>query len=97
MKGGEKDLRDLRNLTNGRTSILSLPLEAMKGEWQDDFKAMGINYATLPDLRSGDGQIQVIVANSDLPQVEHWYKLMREDLAKEGTTIEDYSTITMTE
>ncbi|HIZ59747.1 MAG TPA: hypothetical protein H9967_03420 [Candidatus Dorea faecipullorum] len=97
MKGGEKDLRDLRNLTNGRTSILSLPLEAMKGEWQDDFKAMGINYATLPDLRAGDGQIQVIVANSDLPQVEHWYKLMREDLAKEGTTIEDYSTITMTE
>ena len=97
MKGGEKGLCDLRNLTNGRTSILSLPLEAMEGGWQDDFKAMGINYATLPDLRAGDGQIQIVVANSDLPQVEHWYKLMREDLAKEGKTIEDYSTITMTE
>ena len=31
MKGGEKGLCDLRNLTNGRTSILSLPLEAMEG------------------------------------------------------------------
>ena len=97
MKGGEKGIRDLRNLTNGRTSILSLPLEAMKGEWQDDFKAMGINFATLPDLRVGDGQVQVIVANSDLPQVEHWYKLMKDDLAKDGTVIEDYNTISMTE
>lgn len=97
MKGGKKDIRELRNLTNGRTSILSLPLEAMQGEWQNDFKAMGINYATLPDLRVGDGQVQVIVANNDLPQVEHWYKLMKDDLAKEGTVIEDYNTISMTE
>ncbi len=59
MKGGEKGLCDLRNLTNGRTSILSLPLEAMEGGWQDDFKAMGINYATLPDLRAGDGRIRI--------------------------------------
>ena len=97
MKGGKKDIQDLRNLTNGRTSILSLPLESLPVQWEEDFKEMQINYATLPDLRVGDGQIQVIVANSDLPQVEHWYKLMKDDLAKEGTILEDYDTISMTE
>lgn len=97
MKGGEKDIQDLRNLTNGRTSILSLPLESLPVQWEEDFKAMQINYATLPDLRVGDGQIQMIVANNDLPQVEHWYKLLKKDLAEEGTILEDYDTISMTE
>lgn len=97
MQGGEREVRDLRNLTAGRTSILSLPVEALDVEWKEDFKAMGVNYASLPDLRVGDGQIQIIVANSDLPQVEQWYQLKREDLKKEGITLEDYSTISMTE
>lgn len=97
MQGGEQEVRDLRNLTAGRTSILSLPVEALDIAWKEDFKNMGVNYASLPDLRVGDGQIQVIVANSDLPQVEQWYQLKREDLKKEGIALDDYSTISMTE
>lgn len=45
---------------------------------------MGINYSQLPDLHVGDGEIQVVVANADLPKVESWYKLYREDLLKKG-------------
>lgn len=97
MQGGEQEVRDLRNLTAGRTSILSLPVEALDIGWKEDFKDMGVNYAFLPDLRVGDGQIQIIVANSDLPQVEQWYQLKREDLKKEGIALDDYSTISMTE
>ena len=97
MQGGEREVRDLRNLTAGRTSILSLPVEALDTGWKEDFKSMGVNYASLPDLRVGDGQIQVVVANSDLPQVEQWYQLKREDLKKEGIILDDYSTISMTE
>lgn len=47
---------------------------------------MGINYSQLPDLHVGDGEIQVVVANADLPKVESWYKLYREDLLKKGMT-----------
>ena len=45
---------------------------------------MGLNYSQLPDVHVGDGEIQVVVANADLPKVESWYKLYREDLLKKG-------------
>ena len=47
---------------------------------------MGINYSQLPDLHVGDGEIQIVVANADIPKVESWYKLYRDDLLKEGIT-----------
>ena len=84
MTGGEKDLQQLKNLTSGKTTIISFPLEEEEEVVKEDFEKMGINYSQLPDLHVGDGEIQVVVANADLPKVESWYKLYREDLLKKG-------------
>lgn len=86
MTGGEKDLQQLKNLTSGKTTIISFPLEEEEEMIKEDFEKMGINYSLLPDLHVGDGEIQVVVANADLPKVESWYKLYREDLLKKGMT-----------
>lgn len=86
MTGGEKDIQELRNLTSGKTTIVSFPLEEEEEAIKEDFISMGINYSQLPDLHVGDGEIQIIVANADLPKVESWYELYRDDLRKDGIT-----------
>ena len=86
MTGGEKDIQELRNLTSGKTTIVSFPLEEEEEAIKEDFTSMGINYSQLPDLHVGDGEMQIIVANADLPKVESWYKLYRDDLRKDGIT-----------
>ena len=86
MTGGEKELQELKNLTSGKTTIVSFPLEDEEETIQEDFTSMGINYSQLPDLHVGDGEIQIVVANADLPKVESWYKLYRNDLLNEGVT-----------
>ena len=84
MTGGEKDLQQLKNLTSGKTTIISFPLEEEEEVVKEDFEKMGINYSQLPDLHVGDGEIQVVVANADLPKVESWYKLKAANAKYEG-------------
>lgn len=43
----------------------------------------------MPDLKVGDGEIQIVVANSDLQKVQFWYDLYRSDLQKKGVEIKD--------
>lgn len=86
MTGGEKELQELKNLTNGKTTIVSFPLEDEEELIREDFEKLGINYSRLPDLHVGDGELQIVIANADLPKVESWYKLYREDLMKDGIT-----------
>ncbi len=89
MVGGSHDLRELKNLTEGRTSMISIPLEGKEAVFKNDFKELGINYAILPDLNVGDGEIQIVVANCDLQKVQLWYDLYRSDLQKRGVEIKD--------
>ena len=86
MTGGEKDLQQLKNTYFWKNNNHSFPLEEEEEMIKEDFEKMGINYSQLPDLHVGDGEIQVVVANADLPKVESWYKLYREDLLKKGMT-----------
>ncbi len=95
MKGGEKHLQDLRNLTSGKTSIVSVPLEGKEDILEEDFQALGINYSRLADLHVGDGDIQIAVANSDLPKVEHWYHLYKTDMMNQGKEVKDLSVVSM--
>lgn len=95
MKGGEKDFYNLRNLTSGRTSIVAFPLEGKEEQLREDFEVLHINYSVLPDLNVGDGDIQVVVANSDLPKVEHWYNLYKADMLKAGVEVKDMSVVSM--
>lgn len=89
MKGGEKEQRLLRSLTNGNTSVISIPLEGQEELVENDFLKLGINYAKLPDLNVGDGDIQYMIANSDLKKAEHWYSLFRADMLKSGEEVKD--------
>lgn len=97
MQGGEKELKELRSLTRGNVSIVSFPLEGREEGMQEDFQALGINYAKLPDLRVGDGSIQFEIANSDMGKVNQWYKLKQGDMLKSGEELPPMETITMKE
>ena len=95
MQGGEHELQNLNNLTNGRTSIVSIPMEQEVDLLKADFDTLQVNYSILPDLNIGDGEIQVVVANADLPKVEHWYRMLQEKCLSEGKEIKDFETIDM--
>ena len=93
--GGVKTAESLKAFTDGKTSIFSVPLEGKEDIFRDDFAALKINYTVLPDLKVGDGQIQMMVANSDAPKVEQWYKLYQKDMLKKGERIPDLNLIDM--
>ena len=87
MQGGKKSLDELQAVTEGNTSIISLPLENKKDVITKDFKALRINYAMLPDLKVGDGEIQVVVANVDLHKVQHWFEIYKSSQLKQGNEV----------
>ena len=95
MQGGKHQKQDLINLTGGNTSIISIPFEKNKRLVQSDFDKLGINYAVLPDLRVGDGEIQIMVANMDMPKVEHWYQLYQEQQLSRGNEVKDLRRVSM--
>ncbi|MCP1111433.1 hypothetical protein NK118_14360 [Lachnospiraceae bacterium PAL227] len=97
LRGGEKSVQDLQNLTNHNDSIISVPLEGKDELIKEDFLSLGINYAILPDLHVGDGEIQVMVANGDVPKVQHWYKLYSEECRKSGEELGSLQLITSEE
>lgn len=95
MRGGEHSVQELRNLTEGRTSIISLPIEGQVEEMETDFQTFEINYAVLPDLCIGDGDIHLVVANADLQKVQHWFNIYKEQKLEQGETVKDMQTVSM--
>lgn len=52
LSGGEKELEDIKNFTEGNYSIFNVPFEGEElKEVLPDFDTLGINYAVLPDLK----------------------------------------------
>ena len=47
MQGGEHELQNLNNLTNGRTSIVSIPMEQEVDLLKADFDTLQVNYSIL--------------------------------------------------
>lgn len=84
MSGGEKVFQDLVNLTENNISLVSLPCEGMEQTVKEDLDKLGVNYAMLPDLHVGDGEIQLAVANADLDKVNHWFSLYKDQLLEQG-------------
>ena len=62
-------------------------MENKKDVITKDFKALRINYAMLPDLKVGDGEIQVVVANVDLHKVQHWFEIYKSSQLKQGNEV----------
>ena len=88
MQGGEKSWRDLDNLTNARTTIISIPVEENRIFSREDFEKLKINFSVLPDLNVGDGEIQLVIANSDMPKVQFWYERFQETKLEQGEETE---------
>lgn len=91
LDGGNKNLRDLTNFTNGKISLVSVPYKDTDKEYlhnlQDDLDKLKINYSVMPDLKVGDGKVQLAAASADLPRLQHWFELYRADLLKEGIDV----------
>lgn len=94
MSGGQKNFQDLVNLTENNISLVSLPCEGMEQVIQEDLEKLRVNYAMLPDLHVGDGEIQLAVANVDLDKVNHWFSLYRDKLPEQ---LENYRVISKKE
>lgn len=89
MKGGEHNLQGIKNLTNENVSIISVPFEDNRNMIFEDLNKLGVNYSILPDLNVGDGEIQLLIANSDMPKVKHWYGLYAGEQLKKGIEVPD--------
>lgn len=84
MAGGKKEITDLKNFTEGNYTIFNLPFEGK--ELEDacrDFNALKMNYSILPDLKVGNDNSQIAVANADRNKFEIWIKMYREDMLKQ--------------
>lgn len=84
MSGGKKEITDLKNFTEGNYTIFNLPFEGK--ELEDacrDFNALKMNYSILPDLKVGNDNSQIAVANADRNKFEIWIKMYREDMLKQ--------------
>lgn len=97
LSGGELLENNLLNLTDGQASLVSVQGEDRKPEILKDFNDLKINYAVMPDLRVGDGKIQFLVANHDIPRLKQWYRLYQQDMLKGGKAVADLRTISMDE
>lgn len=93
MQGGKKTLQELQAVTEGNVSIVSIPLEGKEDIIQNDFNALKVNYSILPDLKVGDGEIQVVVANVDLSKVQHWFDLYKKDQLNQGKEVPEMTVI----
>ena len=65
LKGGEKSSEDLINLTNKRTTIISIP-DSSLGIMKNALSEVGVNFAELPDLVPEDGEKQLRISSADL-------------------------------
>ena len=84
MSGGKKEITDLKNFTEGNYTIFNLPFEGK--ELEDacrDFNALKMNYSILPDLKVGNDNSQIAVANADRNKFGIWIKMYREDMLKQ--------------
>lgn len=94
--GGERTAGQLERLTDRNTTIVSIPVKNAEflEKLKEDFDALWINYARLPDLNVGDGCVQFLTASADLKKVEHWFQLYRDDMSAKGVDIPDMQTMT---
>lgn len=80
----KKEITDLKNFTEGNYTIFNLPFEGK--ELEDacrDFNTLKMNYSILPDLKVGNDNSQIAVANADRNKFEIWIKMYREDMIKQ--------------
>lgn len=90
LRGGEKNLEDIKVFTEGNYSIFNMPFEGKEMEpMLSDFKTLGVNYSVMPDLKIGDGYTQVVIPNTDRSRLEAWFKLWQEQQLATGGEVKE--------
>lgn len=85
LSGGEKNVEEIRVLTEGNYAIYNVPFEGEElSAALPDFDTLGINYAILPDLKVGDGNSQLAIPNADRSKLETWFKIWKDKQLKDG-------------
>lgn len=83
LKGGEKSSEDLINLTNKRTTIISIP-DSSLGIMKNALSEAGVNFAELPDLVPEDGEKQLRISSADLNTTKQCYEAYRRSIMKQN-------------
>ena len=81
LSGGEKTAGDLVNLTDGKTTIISIP-EASLAIMKSALTEVNVNFAELPDLVPDDDEKQLRIASTDLNVTKQCYEAYRRSLIK---------------
>lgn len=81
LSGGEKSAEDLINLTDGKTTIISIP-DAALDTMKNALTEVNVNFAELPDLVPGDGEKQLRIASVDLNLTKQCYEAYRRSVMK---------------
>ena len=81
LSGGEKNADDLVNLTDGKTTIISIP-DASPDIMKNALTEVNVNFAELPDLVPDDGEKQLRIASADLNVTKQCYEAYRRSLMK---------------
>ena len=81
LSGGEKTSEDLVNLTDGKTTIISIPDKALD-TIKNALSEVNVNFAELPDLVPEDGEKQLRIASMDLNVTKQCYEAYRRSIMK---------------
>ena len=97
IKGGETSYKDLMNLTNGKTQIVSIPISKENlADMKADFKNLHINYTIMPQLKANDTATMLMYASADAERVRGWYSMYQEKILHEtGEVLPDLEVVTM--
>lgn len=80
----ELNSNDLINLTNGKTTIVSVP-DAALDVMKNALAKTKVNFAELPDLIPDDGEKQLRVATADLNTTKQCYESYKHSLIKNAS------------
>ena len=88
LSGGKKTAADLINLTDGRTTIISIP-DAALDIMKNALTKVNANFAELPDLIPDDGEKQLRIANADINITKECYEAYRRSVMKKQPEASD--------
>lgn len=88
LSGGKKTADDLMNLTDGRTTIISIP-DAALDIMKNALAKVNANFAELPDLIPDDGEKQLRIANADINITKECYEAYRRSVMKKQPEASD--------
>ena len=87
LTGGSKNIDDLRNFTDGRTTVFSIPDETT-APMEKAMEKFRINFSMITaDITPH--HTQYLVPNSQLSRLQFVYKTLQEDMKKDGKIIGD--------